>query len=108
MDYFSIIGKIVPAEKLVMHCEFEGEQITVIWEAAGFDCLHSSCDAAEYPELAPHGYASVGADCTLLKLLNTMLECLRLSQQLLYFCRVVCADVSLLSIYISQKTRGKP
>ena len=105
MDYFSFIGKIVPAEKLVMDCEIQGKQITVIEEAAGFDCLHSSCDAGEYPELAPHGYASVGADCTLL---NTMLVCLRLSQQLLYFCRVVCADVSLLSIYISQKTRGKP
>ena len=69
MDYFSIIGKIVPAEKLVMDCEIQevqGKRVTLILEAAGFDCLHSSCDAGEYPELAPHGYASVGADCTLL------------------------------------------
>ena len=68
MDYFSIIGKIVPVEKLVMDCEIQGEQITVISEAARFDCLHSSCDAAEfeYPEFALHYMASVGVDCTLL------------------------------------------
>ena len=68
MDYFSIIGKIVPAEKLVMDCEIQGKRITLISEAARFDCLHSSCDAAEfeYPEFALHDLASVGVDCTLL------------------------------------------
>ena len=71
MDYFSIIGKIVPAEKLVMDCEIQevqGKRVTLILEAAGFDCLHSSCDAAEfeYHEFALHYSASVGADCTLL------------------------------------------
>ena len=73
MYYFNhTLGTTVPAENIVMDCKIQGEQFKMTMDTVS-ECLHSSCNAAEYGETMANLnsdpemndlLASLGADCT--------------------------------------------